>query len=410
MRKILKGVIVLLIAIAMVFSTVAIADTQTKETTPELYTTGNGSANGARDSVVWDNGMEYSGLMSSQWDESYPYDCYQADDFHFEEPTEVTDVHWVGGYWNPKENGGFDWCIQFFKDDGSGGAPAALPYQPSYAGPFCFTVNEYTEEYLDETETSLFYEYSVDLPEPITFNACEKYWIAIWGAGVFPPQSGWGFHEDFQLSPCVWGSDFWGYVYWTPGYDIQGYDHDMAFQLTGPSPCEPCIDVEKYVWDTWNQEWVDADTEDEALDVKICKEVSFKIVIHNCGNEPLYEIVVKDKMHNSLKFISSDPEGESYYEEPFWYINWFFNGPLDPCETIEIYITAHVEGPECSYDFNYVLVEAYGCGEIVRDEDYAWVHAHDRAREFNSPILNFLETHPNMFPLLQILLERLGLF
>jgi hypothetical protein len=404
MRKILKGAVVLLIAVAMVFSTVAIADTQT-EGTIELSTNHSGSANGATRGIVWDNGLDYDvGLMAAQNDEAYPFSCYEADDFHFEEDTEVQDVHWVGGYWNgaPAE---FDWCISFYMDDGSGQAPAGMPYQPTFAGPYCFA---WDEMQIEELEYG-YYEFGVDLPEVLTFTGCEKYWISIWGYGVYPPQSGWGAHYDVQLAPCVWGSDFFGYPFWTAGYDVQGFDHDMCFQLTGPSPCEPSIDVEKFVWDAKNQDWVDADTEDEALDVKICKEVTFKIVIHNDGNEPLFEIVVKDKMHDSLKYISSDPEGEAYYEEPFWYIDWFFNGPLNPCETIELYITAHVEGPECSKDFNYVLVEGIGCGETVRDEDYAWVHAHDKAK-FSSPILNFLESHPNMFPLLQVLLQRLGLF
>ena len=34
----------------------------------------------------------------------------------------------------------------------------------------------------------------------------------------------------------------------------------------------------------------------------------------------------------------------------------------------------------------------------------------DHSREFKSPIINFLENHLNMFPLIQLLLQRLGLF
>lgn len=30
-------------------------------------------------------------------------------------------------------------------------------------------------------------------------------------------------------------------------------------------------------------------------------------------------------------------------------------------------------------------------------------------KTFNTPLLNFLENHPNLFPLLQLLLQRLGL-
>ena len=58
---------------------------------------------------------------------------------------------------------------------------------------------------------------------------------------------------------------------------------------------------------------------------------------------------------------------------------WYFPGPLDPCNTIEIYITAHVEGPHCSVDFNYVEVQAFSeCDPYyVYDWDYAYVHAYD---------------------------------
>ena len=153
-------------------------------------------------------------------------------------------------------------------------------------------------------------------------------------------------------------------------------DWVFCYELCEYEECEASIDVEKYVWDPDHQEWIDADYNNTALDLPICTDTTFKIVIHNDGEEPLYDIIVKDKMHDSLKFISGDPEpDEIYYEKPFWYMEWYFPGPLMPCNTIELYITAHVNGPECSYDFNYVLVEAFGCGEIVRDEDYAWVHA-----------------------------------
>jgi len=242
-----KGAVVLLIAIAMFFSTVAIADTQTKETLPELNIIGQGTATGARGAVVWDNGMDYSSMMSVQRDDNYPYDCYIADDFHFEEPTEVCDVHWVGGYWGTNyQTGDFDWCISFMYDDGSGEAPDSHPETPSFAGPFCYSWDDIDKELLQDTGTSIYYELSVDLPENILIPPCEKIWIAIWGVGFFPPQSGWGSHEDFQLSPAVWGSNFWGHVFWTPGYDVQGYDHDMCFQLTTKEdpvpPTAPTID------------------------------------------------------------------------------------------------------------------------------------------------------------------------
>ena len=91
-------------------------------------------------------------------------------------------------------------------------------------------------------------------------------------------------------------------------------------------------------------------------------------------------------------------------------MEWYFPGPLYPCEIIEIYLTAHVEGPKCSYDFNHVLVEAESCSsQNVTDEDYAYVHIKGCGRTLNSPFLNFLLNHPNLFLMLQRLLQRLGL-
>jgi hypothetical protein len=59
-------------------------------------------------------------------------------------------------------------------------------------------------------------------------------------------------------------------------------DYDLSFELTG-ADCQPSVDVEKYVMCPCTEEWFDADTEDEALDLPICTDVQFKIVIHNNG-------------------------------------------------------------------------------------------------------------------------------
>jgi hypothetical protein len=237
----------LFIAISMILSSVAIAKTQVKGNQIELSTVSEGTANSALGPVVWDNGMEYSGLAATQWDESIQFDTYTADDFHFDEDTEVWDVHWVGGYWGTDyQTGDFNWCISFMLDDGTGESPDSHPQTPSYAGPFCFDWSSITQVLLDDTGSSIYYELSVILPDGIMFPACYKFWIAIWAEGAYPPQSGWGYHEDFQLNPAVWGSDYFGFAFWTPGFDVQGFDFDMCFQLTaetGPvPPTVPTID------------------------------------------------------------------------------------------------------------------------------------------------------------------------
>ena len=413
MKKKFYGAVVLFIAAAMVFSSVAIANTEVKEEDIELSTIHQGTANGALGPVVWDNGMDYDGICSAQYDTGVPFESECADDFHFEEDTEVFDVHWIAAYWNGDNYNQvhWPWEIIFYLDDGSGTAPGNV-----YAGPFQYDSTQYTEVLLEDTgdpASGIYYEISVDLPENILFPACYKFWISIQGIGDFSPQSGWAFHFDpIKLHEAVFRSVYFGYPDWTPWSTVAPPDQrDLCFQLTEFQPCDPCIDVEKYVWDNRNQAWVDADTETEALDVPICDEVTFKIVVHNCGDTDITNIKITDKMHMSLKYISADPEPDKVVQEdPDWIITWIFPGPLKPCETIEVYITAHVEGPECSNDYNHVFVEGEACGNQVSDEDWCWVHAIKKSKSANHPLLAWLENHLNMFPLLQKLLKLIALF
>ena len=182
--------------------------------------------------------------------------------------------------------------------------------------------------------------------------------------------------------------------------------------VTEEGGCEPGIDVEKYVLDL-DGNWVDADTENAALDLPICHDGQFKIVIKNTGECALINIVVKDIMHESLKYTGADPEPDNVVNTPpEWVMDWMFPGPLAPGDTIEIYVNFHVEGPECSVDYNHVLVEGFceECpGDIVQDEDWCWVHAYKKSKDLNMPFLQFLQSHPNIFPLLQKLLKTLGL-
>jgi len=412
MKKILKGAVVLLIAIAMVFSTVAIADTNDKETlqtwaSNPIKPSGIVNPNqGNNRDIIWHNGEPSAdaNLYSSQFDECYPFVSQVADDFHFEEDTYINDVHWWGGFWGGDPIECIDFWIYFYADDGSGNQPTGAgmddPSETALAAYFFPGV-------CGELDPNGFYEYDAVLDPPFLAEGCQKYWIAIQGVFCFPPQWGWANTDGIQLHSAVQGFPVLNMPFWT----VIDPEVDMAWYLTYGEPCEPCIDVEKFVWDKWNQEWVDADTEAEAVDVRICNDITYKIVVHNCGDTDITNIVIEDKMHDSLKFITGDPEpDEYYYEKPFWYMTWYFPGPLKPCETIEVYITAHVEGPECSNDYNYVLVKGDACGNVVRDDDYCWVHCHNRAKEFNTPILNWLQSHPNMFPLLQVVLQRLGLF
>jgi hypothetical protein len=354
------------------------------------------------------------------WDVDF-HDWWLGDDWKCSETGPVTDIHfWYS--WARDEVQDIPWIsISIYSDDPG---PPSKPYEQLWsrqfsadefiiAGPWTGDQGWYHDpnEWLEHDHEQYYQINIVDINDPFEQEEGVIYWLVIQMPYYsFPyPAIGWKTSKDHWNDNAVVGvpGGDW-YPLWDPL--TSGEPMDFAFVITGGGPCDPCMDVEKYVLDK-DGNWVDADTETEALDVKICKDVTFKIVIENCGDGDLIDINIRDKMHDSLKFISADPDpDEFYHEEPFWYLNWYFPGPIPPGTTIEIYITAHVEGPECSYDYNYVIVTANSCGTTLTDEDYAYVHAHDRAREFNTPILNFLKQHPNMFPLLQILLQRLGLF
>jgi hypothetical protein len=174
-----------------------------------------------RSIILWDNGMSYVGMASAQDDQAYPFLSELADDFHFDEDTEVVDVHWVGGYWNGV-TAPFDWRIRFYED--AGNVPGAL-----FAGPFEFTWDEISKISLG----SEYWECSVFLPEVVTFTGCEKYWVSIQGVGIFPPQSGWAYHIGGPLMEGFFKSAFFGYPDWTSSYTVWGDHYGFCFQLTG---------------------------------------------------------------------------------------------------------------------------------------------------------------------------------
>ena len=119
------------------------------------------------------------------------------------------------------------------------------------------------------------------------------------------------------------------------------------------------IDIEKYVWDPVSQEWVDADIEYLALDLPICTDVEFKIIILNEGTETLYDIEVADQMGEKLKYISAVPAPDFFeYNPPFLDMRWDFPGPLDPGHYNQISILAHVEGPHGNTSYNVAITNA----------------------------------------------------
>ncbi|MFW6122006.1 MAG: hypothetical protein ACOC80_14075, partial [Petrotogales bacterium] len=239
--NILKEAGVLLVAIVVVFSTVAIANTEPENILITSASNGESFYEGAsRGDVVWDNGMNYTGILSAQNFTNYDILSEPADDFHFEEDTEVADVHWMAGIWNPGQNVSWPWTIRFYSDKGDGTAPGTMIYEETF--PEASIDSTFVEITPSEIHVWLL---KIDLTDPIMFQGCEKYWLSVQGIGDYPPQSGWMRHDNETiLHEAVFKSEYFGFPDWTPvsDPDLLGWPADMCFQLTAEGP-EPIPDL-----------------------------------------------------------------------------------------------------------------------------------------------------------------------
>jgi hypothetical protein len=233
MKKIFGGTVVILIALAMVFSSFAFAvNTNTLQASTKVQGSVDSSqikGNFNRDPIVWDNGGidGTSNGLSSQLDPTY-FNSQVADDFQLEADTLITDVHWWGVFWNgpPAGPNPADFNIIFYADAGGMPTGAGMP-DPT---PTALKVYNMSQVLGVPTGGVEEYEYDVVLPEPFPALANEIYWIAIQCIVVFPPQWGWetnGANPEF-LSIPVQGFPLLAMPYWT----ATQYG-DMAFYLTG---------------------------------------------------------------------------------------------------------------------------------------------------------------------------------
>ena len=187
-----------------------------------------------RDPVIYDNGLEYTAMAASQSDTVYNLDPIFADDFVLTAPnTTVTDVHWIGGYWNGDALP-FDWEITFYADAGpAASGPGAIIYQELFA-------NANTNETLieDTAGGSHFYSYDVTLTAPVDLVSGVPYWMSAQGVGDYAPQSGFAVHTDpITGSEGYFKSTYFGYPDWVPGFEVFAVQYDGCFQLTGiPEP------------------------------------------------------------------------------------------------------------------------------------------------------------------------------
>jgi hypothetical protein len=406
-RTILKGAVVLLLAVAMVFSTVTVTADTINENAVFLTSTPTKlqqpKAENIGGAILWDQyDTDGSNGLSHAHEGAFGSQRALLDDF--EVPAGQTwildDLHLLI-LWNTMQPGsGTDFHLEFWTD--AGGQPGSSMMT---AGTVSYTETATTRTWFNRPEAEIQYEY-----QPITLTE-GVYWI--YGFVIGPENCFWMAKQD-----VIWGSECWtDYADMPPmgpGSVVFGEAYDLAYRLTGDSgqPCEPAIDVECYVWDPDLNEWKDADTENEAVDLPICQEGQKKITIHNSGDCPLYDIHVFDQMSDSLEYISANPPPDNVaYDPPYYYLDWYFEEPLYPCEIIEIIITFHVVGEPCDIDINHVEATAV-CehGKTVSDADDAYVHCRKPSRSINGPFLQFLESHPNLFPMIQKLLKLLGLY
>jgi hypothetical protein len=172
--------------------------------------------NGLRADIVWDNGMHTDNYYASQYDTSFPFEAYMADDFIFIDDTNVGSVQFKVDNLGNHPN-----CIEFYEDDG--GLPGDL-----YAGPFCLEAPDY------ESIVDIFvaYEYVAPIP-PTLFTGGEKYWVCIYGNFDVFPQSFVGAHYDILESEGAWKCEYFGVPDWTLSGDYFTNPWDMAFILYG---------------------------------------------------------------------------------------------------------------------------------------------------------------------------------
>ena len=135
--------------------------------------------------VVYSQAPDFLGLFASQNDTSgsgFGAFATAYDNFTLGSATTITQVDWVGGYYNPQSAGTItSWTLAFWSD--AGGAPGSVLALAAVAG--------------NGGETSLgldalgdpVYSYTMG----VSFNAAAgtPYWLSVVPNVAFPPQWGW---------------------------------------------------------------------------------------------------------------------------------------------------------------------------------------------------------------------------
>jgi hypothetical protein len=240
-KNILKGAGILLIALAMVFSSIVIAETNEVNAVCLTNERGLNQVNQIYEktnaNICWDQyDTDGSNGLSNAPRSAFGYQRALLDDFEIPDGEEwiITDFHMLG-LWNslqPPQGQGFN--LSFWSDNaGVPGIEIVKTVQVSYTetrtGRVWFTRNEFEVDYQFE---------------PVTLGE-GRYWI--WGHIYGPENCFW------MGRLTIWGTeaycDFEDYPPLQPGSNIFGDPYDLAYRLT----CyEDCSDIACKGSITWN--------------------------------------------------------------------------------------------------------------------------------------------------------------
>jgi uncharacterized repeat protein (TIGR01451 family) len=311
-----------------------------------------------------------------------------ADDWMCSESAPVSDIHFWGSWFNGVKGTITAFSVAIHADIPADQSPTG--YSMPGAVLWKRTIDTWKERGYDspgqgfynpgndqfqENDHNIYFQYNiVDISDPFVQKKGTIYWLSVMAfvkpadPGTFQPRWGWKSSEDHWNDDAVWSfsdTQDWIEMYEPPHFQ---QSLDLAFVITGEES-EPCVEVEKKVWDPVNEDWV------EEINATICTNVTFQLTVHNCGDFDLTNIQVYDDLPVCLEYI---PGTSTPFEPSIQGSNliWTFNGPLPYCHTITIKFDAHVISD--GENVNRVTVTADSAGGVAVDVDTATVHASEK--------------------------------
>ena len=134
--------------------------------------------------LVYAQNPDYNGLYASQNDSAIFGLYAQAyDNFTLASATSLTEVQWVGGYYNPQSQGTISsWTVGFYANNA--GQPGALISS--------FTIGGNAGETFLQNDNLGDPNYRYTATVSFAASAGTTYWLSVVPTVAFPPQWGWG--------------------------------------------------------------------------------------------------------------------------------------------------------------------------------------------------------------------------